>query len=117
MKIYIKIALLLLLPVFVLAQSGQKKLDSLHIALKNAANDTIRMDVYFQLGLFYNEINRDSSLFYLDQSIPIAQKLKLKLNEAQALDNKGYMLMHLGNYPRSLESFLQALKIDRRPSQ
>ncbi len=117
MKIFIKIPLLLLLPFFVSAQSDQKQLDSLQVALKNAANDTIRMDVYYQLGLFYNEINRDSSLFYLDQSIPIAQKLKLKLNEAQALDNKGYMLMHLGNYPRSLETFLQALKIERRPCQ
>ena len=63
MKLFIKITLLLLLPVFVSAQSEQKQLDSLQIALKNAANDTIRMDVYFQLGLFYNEINPDSSLF------------------------------------------------------
>ncbi len=79
MKIYIKIALLLLLPVFVSAQLEQKKLDSLHVALKNAANDTVRMDVYFQLGLFYNEINFDSSLFYLNQSIPIAQTIKIKI--------------------------------------
>jgi len=116
MKQFIKIALLLLLPVFVSAQSEQKQFDSLQVALKNAANDTIRMDVYYQLGLFYNEINRDSSLFYLDQSIPIAQKLKLKINEANALGVKGYMLMHLGNYPKSLESFLQALKIEEDPA-
>ncbi len=116
MKLYTKIALLLLLPVFVSAQSEQKQLDSLKVALKNAPNDTIRMDVYYQLGLFYNEINRDSALFYLDQSIPIAQKLKLKINEAQALDDKAYMLMHLGNYPRSLQSFLQALKITEDPA-
>ena len=106
----------MLLPFFVSAQSGQKQLDSLHVALKNASNDTVRMDVYFQLELFYNEINLDSSLFYLDQSIPIAQKLKLKINEAGALTNKGYMLMHLGDYPKSLETFLQALKIEENPA-
>ncbi len=36
--------------------------------------------------------------------------------EASALDAKGYMLMHLGNYPKSLESFLQALKIAEDPA-
>ena len=116
MKQFIKIVLLLLLPVFVSAQPVQKKLDSLHFALKNAANDTIRMDVYNNLGIYYNEINRDSSFFYLDQTIPIAQKLKLKLIEASALTNKGYMQTHLGDYSRSLESFLQALKIAEDPA-
>lgn len=116
MKLFIKISLLLLLPGFAKAQYSEKNLDSLHFALKNAANDTVRMDAYFRLGLFYNEINLDSSLFYLNQSIPIAQKLKLKINEASALDNKGYMLMQLGNYPKSLESSLQALKIAEDPA-
>ena len=116
MKIYIKIALLLLLPVFTSAQSGQHRLDSLHVVLKNAANDTIRMDAYFRLGLFYLEINFDSSLIYLDQGIPLTQKLKLKINEASALGAKGYSFYKLGNYPRSLESFLQALKIAEDPA-
>ncbi len=116
MKVLLKIALLLLLPVVVSAQSDQKQLDSLQVALKNAANDTIRMNVYYELGLFYNEINLDSSIYYLDQSIPLAQKLELKINEAWALSDKGYMLMKIGNYPRSLESFLQVLKIAEDPA-
>ncbi len=105
-----------MLPVFASAQSGQKQLDSLQVALKNAANDTIRMEVYFRLGFFYMEINFDSSLIYLNQTIPLAQKLKLKINEARALNAKGYMFYKLGNYPRSLETFLQALKIAEDPA-
>ncbi len=116
MKLFIKIALLLLLPVFVSAQQEQKQLDSLHVALKNAANDTLRMDLNFQLGIFYLEINFDSSLIYLNRTIPLAQKLKLKIKEADALELKGYMLYKSGNYPSSLESFLKALKIAEDPS-
>ncbi len=105
-----------MLPVVVSAQSEQKQLDSLQIALKNTANDTIRMNVYNLLGLFYLEINFDSSLVYLNHTIPLAQKLKLKINEANALGTKGYTFFKMGNYPRSLESFLQALKIAEDPA-
>ena len=116
MKRFIKLLLFILLPVFVLAQPGQKQLDNLHLTLKNAANDTIRMDVYLQLGSYYSEINRDSSLFYYEHSLPIAQKLKLKLYEAIVLANhKAYILLNIGNYSRSLESLLQALKIAEDP--
>lgn len=116
MKLFIKIALLSLLPVFASAQSGQRQLDSLQFVLKNASNDTIRMNVYNKLGIFYLEINFDSSLVYLNQSIPLAQKLKLKINEAGSLGAKGYILYKLGNYPKSLETFLQALKIAEDPA-
>ena len=38
------------------------------------------------------------------------------MNEAEALSDKGYMLYKTGNYPRSLESFLQVLKIAEDPA-
>ena len=117
MKKFIKLLLILILPVFVLAQTEQKQLNDLHLALKNAANDTIRMDVYLQLGSYYSEINRDSSLFYYEHSLPIALKLKLKLYEAIVLANhRAYILLVMGNYPKSLESLLQALKIAEDPT-
>ena len=108
--------LLLLLPVFVEAQLQQDRLNSLHQALKNAANDSIRMDAYYKLAQYYNEINRDSTLYYLAKGIPISQKLELKLYEAHMLENQGYILGRLGNYPKALESFLQALKIAEDPA-
>ena len=114
MKIFIKLSLLLLLPVFVSSQSQQ--LDSLHIALSKAANDSIRMETYQELHLYYQEVNRDSALYYNDKALPIAKQLKLKLHEADILDGKAYVLMHLGNYPTSLETFLLALKIAEDPS-
>jgi two-component system, NtrC family, sensor kinase len=111
MKNLVKLSLILILPVFLSAQPQETQLESLQRSLKNAPNDTIKMDVYLNLALYYNEINRDSSLFYLAKGLPIAQKLKLKLYEAHFLENRGYMLTHIGNYPKALESFLASLKI------
>jgi two-component system, NtrC family, sensor kinase len=115
MKIFIKLLLLLVLPAFVWSQS-QPKLDSLYIALSKAANDSIRMETYQELHWYYEEVNRDSALFYNDKALPIAKQLKLRLHEADILDGKAYVLMHLGNYPTSLETFLLALKIAEDPS-
>ncbi len=74
MKSMLKIALLLLLPFFVNAQSQQKESDSLHRALKNADNDTIKMFVLNHLGDYYSESNRDSSLYYYEAAIAMAKK-------------------------------------------
>jgi two-component system, NtrC family, sensor kinase len=115
MKRILKIILLLMLPAFGMAQPEEAQLESLHSSLKNAANDTIRMDVYLNLALYYNEINRDSSLFYLANGLHIAQKLNLKLYEAHFFENRGYMLMQIGNYPKALESFLASFIILEDP--
>jgi two-component system, NtrC family, sensor kinase len=115
MKRILKIILLLMLAAFVMAQPDEPQLDSLHRSLNYAANDTIRMDVYLNLALYYNEINQDSALFYLANGLPIAQKLNVKLYEANFFENRGYMLTRIGNYPKALESFLASLKIVEDP--
>ena len=108
------IVMLLLLPVFTEAQLQKDKLDSLQLALKNAANDTIRMDVSKQLGFYYNSKNHDSTLFYLEQSAFIAKKLKLKLDEAVALQSEA-SLFSGSYYPKALELLLRTLKINEDP--
>ncbi len=128
MKRFISIIMFLVLPVFVSAQSkfmfilsdtalsGTQKSDSLQLALQNAGNDTIRMDAYFSLALYYLETDRDSAVYYDNKSIALAQQLRLKLNEAAALSDRGYALIGLGNYPASLESLTEALKIAENPA-
>ena len=115
MKVLIKILLLLLLPVFVSAQQ-HKQLDSLRMALSNAANDTIRMDVYDQLAYYFYEVNPDSSLLYAEKELQIATQLNLKIYEANALTHQGYDFTNLNNYPKALESFLEAQKIAEDPA-
>ena len=60
MKLLNNILLFLLLPVFADAQQNsfyeqeqKKQLDSLQLTLKNATNDTLRMDLYKKLSRHY----------------------------------------------------------------
>ncbi|TMI65895.1 MAG: hypothetical protein E6H07_08310 [Bacteroidetes bacterium] len=79
--------------------------------LENTTNDTLRLVQFTSLSFAYSEINSDSSLFYAERSISLARKLKFPLSEALAMNYKGYALLNMGNYPRSLQTFLSALEI------
>ena len=84
MKLLLKIVLLLLLPVIVKAQT-RHQMDSAHLILQHAANDTVRMGACSMLGGFYDDINIDSGLYYCNKGIAIAEKLDLQLNKAQIM--------------------------------
>jgi len=109
MRKFIKILLLLLIPAISMAQ--QSHLDSLKKALRAARTDSVRYLRLSDLDDYYAEINRDSSLHYSDQALSIAKKDGQMLDEAYALDGKGYILMHLGKFPESLACFQEALKL------
>ena len=117
MKLLLKI-LLFFFPVIVKAQSdpyienwSDQQIDSIHKVLLQTPNDTLRMRLSRSLGWYYQEKNRDSSLFFHEQELDLARKLNLKLWEADALDQTGWVLSQLKNYPRSLQYFLDAIEI------
>ena len=119
MKKLLKIVFFLLAPVIVNAQQdpfvemwSDKQIDSLRDEWKHTgANDTIRMRIARSLGWHYQEINRDSSLYFQSVQLELARKLKLKLWEADALDQGGWVLAQLKNYPLSLQYFLDGFDI------
>ena len=118
MKLFIKISLLLLLPAFSIAQQNsyweewnKEQIDSLRLIWNNTTNDTLRMAAARSLGWYYQESNRDSGLYFHEQQETLARKLKLRLWEGDALDNVGYELSQLKNYPGSLQAFLEGIKI------
>src|SRR5204863_1997119 len=123
MKSFIIIILFSFLPSFVWAQQQnlyydqeqKKQLDSLRLALKTATNDTLRMEIYWALGFNYMEIKNDSALYFHEQQLLLAKKLKLKLWEADSYDFAGYALNLLGNYPKALQYLLQGIKIAEDP--
>ncbi|MGZ3750696.1 MAG: ATP-binding protein [Mucilaginibacter sp.] len=114
MRKFTKIIFLLLIPAVGMAQ--QSRLDSLKKALHAARTDSVRYLRLSDLGDYYAEVNRDSALFYLNASLPIAQKNGRTIDEANVLDSKGYILMHLGKFPESLECFQQAIKLAEDPA-
>jgi len=119
----IKSAFLIVLYLFTLmglscglyAQSADSRITELQQSLKTAESDTIRMDIYHQIGLNFNELNIDSALLYLNKSLVIAQRLDLKIDEASIINNLGYMANKVNNYPKALEYFLQTEKIAENP--
>src|SRR5665213_682940 len=113
MRKYIKILFLLLIPMLGMAQ--QSTVDSLHKALKHARTDSARYLGLADLDDYYVESNRDSALYYNGLALAITKKNGRSLDEAWSLDRKGYILMHLGKYPESMECFQQALKLAEYP--
>src|ERR1700688_851457 len=109
MRILVKIFFLLCIPVLVTAQT-QEQIDSMRVVLKNAMNDTTRMDACLKLGAYYDDVNLDSSLYYDEKGIVIAKQLQLNLNRAQMLTHMSWPLVKMGNYPRSLKVLNEALE-------
>jgi len=116
MKTVVKILLFLTCPIFVDAQIQQQKMDSLHLMLSNASNDTLRMDAYDNFAYFYIEANNDSAYYYAEKELSLTRQLNLKINEAEALKTEGYILADEGNYTESLDKFTEALKLAEDPA-
>ena len=117
-KFSLKISLLLLLPAFSIAQQNayledwnKEQIDSLRLIWRTTVNDTIRMATARSLGWYYEESKLDSGLYFLKQQEALAAKLKLRLWDGDALDNEGYELQLLKNYPNALQAFLEGIKI------
>jgi two-component system, NtrC family, sensor kinase len=113
MGTFIKILLILIIPISVNAQ--QVNPDSLKQALTHAATDSARFIISDILINYYQENNRDSALHYAEKALLIARKNNKQLDEAISLDHKGYVLMHLGKLPESYQCFPPALKIAEDP--
>jgi signal transduction histidine kinase len=89
----------------------EKYIDSLKTVYRNSPTDSARYSTGRALYYYYEELNRDTALYYADQNLQLAQKNNKKLPEAASLVIKGYQLLHEGNYGASLKCLLQALKI------
>jgi two-component system, NtrC family, sensor kinase len=88
-----------------------EQVDSVKKELGISNNDTLRMKMARSLGIYYQEINRDTSFFYHKLQMALAKKLNQKLWETDAYDSGGWVLSQLKNYPLSLEYMLVAMKM------
>ena len=86
-------------------------LQSLKTRLASTSNDTLRIAMLDSLSLGFSEVDSDSSLYYAEQEINLSRKLRYRLSEAFAMNNKGYALLNMGNYPNALRVLLAGLQI------
>jgi signal transduction histidine kinase len=117
MKSFVKIVLFLLLSVSSSAQNRiyeeptRAEADSLLRVLNTIPNDTIKMDIYKKLTVYYLETNGDSAIYFGNQQLKIATRFDLKLWKAIAYDYVGYSYYNTGNYSLALYYLLEAFKI------
>src|SRR5215204_2131957 len=114
----VKIVLYILFPFFSIAQVNplfleptKQQADSLREALNQNINDTLRMAANRELALFYFDINLDSAFFYIENDLPLARKLQLKIWEADALDLMALISGGQGKYVKAMKCFNEALQI------
>ena len=118
MKSFLKILMLLLPPIFSLAQVNplyleptKKEADSLRISLTQNINDTLKMAAYRELALYYLDVSLDSAMYFIEKDVPLAKKLNLKIWEADGLDLYGLISRNQGKYVQAVKAFNQALTL------
>ena len=105
-----RIAILLLCsPLFSLGQGN--KADSLRQIIREATHDSVRISACWDLYDHYEESNRDSARYYIEEGLSLSRKHGKKLAEARCLVSLAYLQLASGRYAESLGNLLQALSI------
>ncbi len=116
MKLVLRIFFLFLVPGFAKAQDGKSYKDNLLTALKNAPNDTVRMELNRTLGFYHQDSDAGKALAYHEAQLALAKKLDLKLWEADAYQQIAYCNTGIFRLSVAYENYMQALKIAEDPS-
>jgi signal transduction histidine kinase len=121
-KINTVLFFILIIPLMALGQNNPywqeptaAEADSLKMVLQSTDNDSVKMHINRQLGLYYQEIHRFTALEYFETQLELAKRLNQKVWEADALSGIGYVLSLIQNYPGSLNSLLAARDIASDP--
>ena len=85
--------------------------DSLKQLIATTKEDTSRVLLMYQLGRSFANSKPDTALTILGQALELSRKIDFKKGQVINLFLTGNVIMNKGNYPRSLEILLHALKI------
>ena len=106
-----KYILLIIIYLFFLKVSGQKKIiDSLKTLALNEKNDSLKATLLNKIGKEYWYINTDTSALYTLEATEIAQKRNIKGIFPYCSNNLGVIDYLKGNYHKALEKYFEGLK-------
>ncbi|MGL6269222.1 MAG: ATP-binding protein, partial [Chitinophagaceae bacterium] len=114
MKRILKLILLLVIPGISDAQLALP--DSIVIAYRNAANDSVKYFLNRQITGYYFNTNQDSSLVYAEEGMQIARRNNMKLAEATEAGLVATGLSMKGKYAESLKLYFTAFAIAEDPA-
>ena len=101
---------LILLLFFRYLTDAQHLPDSLRIAFEQAANDSVKFNVSRPIYTFYEEINRDSALYYAEYRYAIAKNnrtIEIAYTQGQIV----YQQIYLGCFSEALSNLTEAIQI------
>lgn len=104
---------------FMFAQSPvtQSIIDSLKKELHHKSEDDPRqISIYNRLSVSYRKISPDSSVFYADQALKLADSRKSQMEKGDALQNLGISYFYANDFKKSLDYLYQSLKIREKMS-
>ncbi|SEL66636.1 tetratricopeptide repeat protein [Parapedobacter koreensis] len=94
------------------AQGMQQETDSLKNLLLTANEDTAKVDILLQFAPYWTGSKPDSALMMAQRALDLSRKLHYKKGEAKSLNYVGLAYSVIGNLPKALSHYLEALKLN-----
>lgn len=105
---------ILILVIFYSPHQGQEKVDSLKTLIYQCINDSVKANLYNTLSYTFYRINQDSSLYYANKALDIANKKTIITEKANAFYNIGRSYFYMHHYNLALQYMESALNIYRK---
>ena len=117
MKLFILNIILITISYSVFGQSkseGSKStLDSLKQELNFVQYDTLKMHIMLQIADIYGNRNPDTAIYYSQEALKLAEKLKDITAQMGAMAFTGQALIKKGNLPKALELGIDAIEMGK----
>ena len=113
-KVFIYFLISCVISINSFGQSSPDEISAFKEQLLNAKHDSIRIQLTGLLANGYRFSDIDSSLFYSDQAIALADKNNLPKIKAQILSLKGATVLEAGKLPESLQFQFEALAMSEK---
>src|SRR4051794_35637672 len=109
------VTIILLFTLFIQSQAqSYSKVDSLKNELSKAKSDTQRVWLMHFISFNYVYARPDSSMWFAQNEVQLAEKIKYAKGQARGLNDIGNVLIEIGNNPKGLETLFHALQISEQ---
>ncbi|MFN3998840.1 ATP-binding protein [Algoriphagus sp.] len=90
---------------------SENQIDSLLLRFSTETSGRLRMGLARELGLFYTDVDPDTTMYFVNTQLQLAQSLGERLWEGDALRRLGYLTYLQGSYSESFSYNTQALTL------
>lgn len=115
-KKYTFVLIALFYTVYLFAQSAdanlsRNKINQLKIDASTSKYDTTKVRIYFGISKRYDQLNADSSLFFLEKAYSLARKIKYEIGIGNIAMELGNRSLQIGIYSEALTKYFESYDI------